>query len=234
MGIEVCADPAVAWNNEYMRQGIPSSRREEPSRVLRWALANLPFLTDNAIRSAVDLGCGTGRNAMALVEAGADRVDGLDFSATALKIARARETPGGVTFIEGNMTKPLPFEDNSFDFAVDIFAYFHQLTDIDRINYRREIHRILKPGAILLISIATDMDGYYSSCGPGPLRDIESSVRLTWDPVAEVGNILLSPGELAMEFADTCTLQMSWVKRKQGIMHGRPYMRETAATLWMK
>jgi len=84
----------------------------------------------------------------------------MDFSTVALDVAHKRPSAGRINFIQGDVTKPLPFESDSFDFAADIFVYFHQLPDIDRARYRREIHRILKPGGILLISLATINDGY--------------------------------------------------------------------------
>lgn len=233
MGKGVSVDSSAAWNNEYERQGIPSSHRDEPSGVLRWAMANVPFLTDDAIESAVDLGCGTGRNAVALVEADVKRVNAIDFSETALGIARKRRGAESITFTHSDVTKPLPFADNSFEFASDVFVYFHQIDDESRIRYRQEISRILKPGGILLISLATDNDGYYSSCPIGSLVDVESSVRLAWDPIAEVGNILLSYDQLVKEFSDLFSLQMSWIKQKPGTMHGKIYIRETAATLWV-
>jgi SAM-dependent methyltransferase len=223
---------AAAWDSEYIRQGIPSSHRDDPSGVLVWALANIRFITDGAITAAVDLGCGTGRNATALASE-VKRVEAIDFSAKALDIARTRSGAEAVTFLQGDVTKPLPFDDDSFDLATDIFVYFHQLADADRASYRREVNRILKPGGILLVSLATDNDGYYSACETGPLTEISSSVRLTWDPVAEVGNILMSYEQVVAEFSDLFTLQMSWTKQRHGIMHGNHYERETVGTLWV-
>jgi SAM-dependent methyltransferase len=225
-------DSAESWNREYARQGIPSSHRDEPSGVLRWGLSNIPHLANGQIESAVDLGCGTGRNALALREVGIKRVDAMDFSAAALELASKRPGADAVHFSQGDVTKPLPFEDAAFDLATDIFVYFHQLPDQDRAQYRREMHRILRPGGLLLVSLATTGDGYYGSCGIGPLGNINASLRLTWDPVAEVGNILPSFAEVVDEFADKFSLQMTWLKRKVGSMHGKSYLRETIATLW--
>jgi SAM-dependent methyltransferase len=229
---DMMSDPIAAWNKEYDRQGIPSSHRDEPSGVLRWALSNLPYLVDEPVQSAVDLGCGTGRNAIALSDAGLSKISGMDFSKTALEVARKRPGSDRVTFMQGDVTNPLPFEGDSFDLATDIFVYFHQLTDTDRARYRREIHRVLKPGGVVLISLATNNDGYYSSCSIGPLSGLDSSVRLTWDPIAEVGNILLSYSQLLAEFSDLFEFEMSWIKRKAGKMHGVAYSRETVGTLW--
>jgi ubiquinone/menaquinone biosynthesis C-methylase UbiE len=192
----------------------------------------LPYLTADPVQSAVDLGCGTGRNALALANAGVKRVDGMDFSTTALDTARKRPGSNMVSFVQGDVTRTLPFEDDAFDLATDIFVYFHQLADADRAGYRREMHRILKPGGTLLVSLATNNDGYYSACSTGPLSDVTASVRLTWDPIAEVGNVLFSCSQFIAEFSDLFELQMSWVKRKPGTMHGGDYARETVAALW--
>lgn len=228
----VMKDSIAAWDREYERQGIPSSHRDEPSGVLRWALSNLPYLVNGPVRSAVDLGCGTGRNAIALSDAGVNKISAMDFSSTALEVARKRAGADRVNFLQGDVTKPLPFETGAFDLATDIFVYFHQLPDVDRARYRREIYRVLKPGGALLVSLATKNDGYYASCATGPLKDINSSVRLTWDPIAQVGNILLSYEQLFAEFSDLFEFEMSWIKRKAGQMHGVAYSRETVATLW--
>jgi SAM-dependent methyltransferase len=224
-------DAASAWNLEYKRQGIPSSHRDDPSGVLVWALANLRFLTDGPVRSAVDLGCGTGRNAVALAEAGMT-VSAMDFSTTALDVARRRQDGAGIDFVHGDVTVRLPFGDGSLDFATDVFVYFHQLGDVERKNYRQEMHRILRSNGLLLVSLATNGDGYYSACRVEALAGTDASVGLSWDPVAEVGNILLSYDELLSEFSDLFDLQMSWVKRKVGVMHGGTYLRETTAVLW--
>lgn len=113
------------------------------------------------------------------MEAGIARVDAMDFSVAALGVAAQRPGAEKITFVQGDVTKPLPFEDDAFDFAMDIFVYFHQLADSDRAYYRREINRVLRPGGLLLVSVATSGDGYYSSCDIGPLSGIDSSLRLT-------------------------------------------------------
>ncbi|MEU7673587.1 methyltransferase domain-containing protein [Micromonospora taraxaci] len=231
IGEHVNVRTTAAWNQEYTRQGIPSSHREEPSGVLVWALDNLRHLTDGPMSAAVDLGCGTGRNSAAMAATGIT-VSAIDLSDVAIATARNRYADADIDFRVGSVVEPLPFKTGSFQFAADIFVYFHQLSDVDRRRYRREIHRVLEPGGLLLVSLATDGDGYYGSCEKMPnWRDI-SAVPLTWDPAAEVGNILPTYDEFLVEFSDMFDFQMSWRKRKFGDMHGKRYLRETVAMLW--
>lgn len=117
---------ALAWNNEYERQGIPSSHRNDPSGVVVWALDNLPHVAARNLRTAIDLGCGTGRNSLALSAQGFSTT-GVDFSQRAIATARGREGAEHVTFIHGDLTAPLPVKSRSQDLAIDVFVYFHQL-----------------------------------------------------------------------------------------------------------
>jgi len=61
-----------------------------------------------------DIGCGTGRHALRLSEAGA-RVTALDFSAAMLARARAKPAAASITFLRHDLAKPLPLQSGSFD-----------------------------------------------------------------------------------------------------------------------
>src|SRR5262249_35146305 len=62
----------------------------------------------------VDVGCGTGRHALRLAAAGA-RVTAVDFSGGMLAKARAKPGAEAVTWIEHDLTSPLPLAAASFD-----------------------------------------------------------------------------------------------------------------------
>src|SRR5690349_15908912 len=71
-------------------------------------------------RSVLDLGCGTGANAVYLAEQGFDVV-GVDFTQLALARARERAREAGVekncTFVHGDLTAPhIPGAEGPFDF----------------------------------------------------------------------------------------------------------------------
>ena len=74
--------------------------------------------------AVADIGCGTGRHALRLVQAGA-RVTAVDFSLGML--ARARAKPGAeqVRFVEHDLARPLPFANGSFDRVVSGLVIDH-------------------------------------------------------------------------------------------------------------
>ena len=159
------ADAVAGWNQEYGTKGIPSSLRDDPSGVLRWALANYSFVAPGRkIDRALDAGTGTGRNAVYLFEATSANVSAVDFSPVAISLAKERDVTGKIEFRVADLTAGLDFPSKTFDFIADIFVYFHILADEAREKYRKELHRVCSPGGIILVSMATADDGYYAKC----------------------------------------------------------------------
>lgn len=103
---------------------------------------------------ALDLCCGTGDVTFAMERAGA-RAVGLDFNGPMLGVARRRQkatgaAPGagaGCAFLQGDALS-LPFADDAFE-TVSISYGLRNLADFER--GLREMHRVAKPGARLLI-----------------------------------------------------------------------------------
>jgi SAM-dependent methyltransferase len=105
----------------------------------RWALvydhdANpLPALEEPIVRAAVgeprglrvlDLGCGTGRHAAWLADAGAD-VTAVDFSPGMLAEAREKAGAARVRFVVHDLHEPLPLPDGAFDLVVSGLVLEH-------------------------------------------------------------------------------------------------------------
>lgn len=218
-----------AWDLEYSRGGIPSSYRQEPSGALTWALANWRTLTgrDRPV-SALDVGCGTGRNACYLASLGID-VLAFDSSERAIELARERACPA--RFLVHDLSDGIPALNAGFDLVADIFVYKHLVDAGLRAAYRNELARVLKPGGRLLVSLAEPEDGYYGACPePQPGR----RPRVVVDPAAGIASVLFSLAELEAEFAGRFELEMAWRKRKPGPMHGTTFMRRTLASIWIK
>jgi ubiquinone/menaquinone biosynthesis C-methylase UbiE len=92
----------------------------------------------------LDVGCGTGENALYLASNGFS-VSGVDLSDRAIAAARAKavERRLNIDFRTGNVLS-LEFKDNVFDNVIDS-GLFHTITDNDRPSYTREIARVLVP-----------------------------------------------------------------------------------------
>ena len=78
----------TGWDQEYVRSGMPSSFRDDPSGVVVWALTNWPTLDglDGLPRRGLDVGCGTARNTLYLARQGID-MTGFDASPEAIAAA---------------------------------------------------------------------------------------------------------------------------------------------------
>lgn len=99
---------------------------------------------------AVDLGCGTGANAVFLAQRGFD-VTGVDFSRVALAKARARAATAdvGVRFVEGDLTA-LPHDLGSFELLVD-YGTLDDLSAPDRDRYAANVMPLARPNARFLL-----------------------------------------------------------------------------------
>lgn len=99
---------------------------------------------------ALDLGCGTGTNAIALTRAGW-QVTGVDFAAHAIAQARqkARQARLKVDFRVGDVSR-LENISGLFDLALDI-GCFHGLPPRAQESYLHRLSPILKPGGTWLL-----------------------------------------------------------------------------------
>ncbi|MDR3205638.1 MAG: class I SAM-dependent methyltransferase [Candidatus Methanoplasma sp.] len=96
---------------------------------------------------ALDLGCGNGKTAAALLEAGAV-VTGIDISENA--VAQCVKAFGEkAVFIAADCTE-LPFEDGSFDIVAAVHVFEH-LGEEKAALAVKEIKRALAPGGLLLL-----------------------------------------------------------------------------------
>lgn len=113
---------------------------ERPNERRIWHA--LRELTPLAGMRILDLGCGAGWAVRMMLARGAERAVGLDFSATALGLAR-RHTPGaGWVHADGTT---LPFADASFD-RVYSHGSMEHFPDVRR--GFAEVHRVLRPGGL--------------------------------------------------------------------------------------
>lgn len=102
-----------------------------------------------AVRSVLELGCGTGNNMWFLLDSGFEAC-GIDISPTAVTIARERLQRLGFDGLDlrvGSVAE-LPWERESFDIVLDR-GTLSQVTLADLKRTIAEVHRVLRPGGLM-------------------------------------------------------------------------------------
>lgn len=106
--------------------------------------------------NVLDVGCGTGENAIHLAERGHD-VLGLDFSQLAVDAARENARHSGVN-ARFEVADALQLRaEPRFDTIVDS-ALFHLLGQDDRVRYAERLHGVCRPGAVVHVLGLSDVD----------------------------------------------------------------------------
>jgi SAM-dependent methyltransferase len=104
----------------------------------------LPKTLDGRERRILDMGCGTGTMLMYLSRYG--HAQGIDVDEGAVQFCHER----GVEDVQQVTDMPLPFEGGTFD-LVTAFDVLEHIED-DR-GTLRELHRVMRPGGMLMISV---------------------------------------------------------------------------------
>ncbi|MBM3272667.1 class I SAM-dependent methyltransferase [Candidatus Kaiserbacteria bacterium] len=140
------------WEKEYRsKDGTRLTLSDTPSEDLQKFCRHVERehgrLFFNPHASAVDLGCGNGRNLIYLSQTYGMKGLGLDTSFEAINHARARTTEEGLplTFEIGSIADPIPLPDASQTVVLDMMAS-HVLTSGQREILFADIARVLRPG----------------------------------------------------------------------------------------
>lgn len=96
----------------------------------------------------LDIGSGTGNLAVRLKDRGC-RVVALDFCRDALACHRAKDD--GSCLVLADLTKGLPFKENSFA-AIVSNNVLYTLSATDQSNVMKDLHRVLKPGGRIVLA----------------------------------------------------------------------------------
>nr|MDQ3341906.1 class I SAM-dependent methyltransferase [Myxococcota bacterium] len=106
------------------------------------------FLRTEKATRLLDIGCGTGRTLHQLARAHPSLgLWGVDLSPAYVKVARERARDATIA-VEN--AEALPFADGAFDIVTSVYL-FHELPRNARRNVVREMHRVLRPGGLLVI-----------------------------------------------------------------------------------
>ena len=127
------------WRFEwrYWRRQTPWDTQVTPPEVME-------FIANTSPGKALDLGCGTGTNAITLTRHGW-QVTGVDFAPKAIRQARRKAAADGLE-IEFHVADvaDLRILTGPYDYVLDIGCLF-TLKENDRIRYANELARLLRP-----------------------------------------------------------------------------------------
>jgi methyl halide transferase len=134
------------WENRYVTGDIPWETGHRSTELKR-------VIAEDKIQpcSAIDLGCGTGANAVFLAELGFD-VTAIDLSPTAVDRGRQRKATAGVRvrFLIGDVLDPPEDIGGPYGFFFDRGCY-HIVRSIDVGRYLNTLTRITAPGSLGLV-----------------------------------------------------------------------------------
>lgn len=219
------------WAAEYKKQGIPSSFRKDPTRVVTEFIAWLEQKNQRGV-SAADLGCGLGRNSFYLASKGFSVIS-LDFLQENIEAineeAKLMKLP--IQAVAQDVSEKWPIASNSLDIAIDIFCYKHIVNKQSQKDYRQELWRCLKPTGFYLISLASINDGFY---GPLLTDSPSPAEKLIIDPYANVPSYLYSIPALSDEFSDIFALVEASEQSSLSPMHGKEYTRKVLNCIFKK
>lgn len=129
-----------SWAQQY--DSNENKTRDLEARSLRETLAPLSF------EHCLEIGCGTGKNTVWLLEKAAT-VTAVDLSEEMLNKAKEKITSPAVTFVQADITRPWTFATNAYDLVGFSLVLEH-------IEYLQPVFAnvaaVLKPGGYLYIS----------------------------------------------------------------------------------
>jgi ubiquinone/menaquinone biosynthesis C-methylase UbiE len=145
--------PAETWDalfsDFYLRVHAAAEPHDEAAAQ---ALAAARLTGVPAGGALLDVACGYGRHAIPLAAAGY-RVTAVDRSATLLDEARRRaDDPDNPNLVSADY-RELPFADDTFDAALNLFTSLGYLGDEEDTRVLAEIGRVLRPGGRLVVEI---------------------------------------------------------------------------------
>jgi SAM-dependent methyltransferase len=211
----------AAWSQEYKRKGIPSSYRQDPTRVVAEFINWLKATRDYKGGFAADIGCGLGRNSFFLVSQGF-KVVGIELLEDNVKTINAisREKNLPIHAYAQDASSPWPIPPFCLDLVIDVFCYKHIVDKDKQKLYRVELSKSLKTSGIYFISLASEKDGFY-----GPLLNPDMSNKHIIDPHSNIPSFLYSIEDLQREFSDLFEVIQINEQISTSPMYGKDYKR---------
>ena len=168
------------WDEAY--RGMPPWDTGRPQPAFE-ALVKAGELRPGRV---LDVGCGTGENALLLAKNGC-RVTGIDLVPRAIDMAlsKAADRHLDADFIVGNVLElDRYFDAGTFDTAIDS-GLFHVMSDEERPAYARQVHRVLcRGGRYFMLCYSDKVPGT-----DGPRRVSKREIETTFSPLFRINHI---------------------------------------------
>lgn len=227
------SEPSIVdrWTADYAAGDTPYTMRTSPSGSVVWALAELRR-RGARLRTAVDVGCGKGRNSLFLAAEGL-RVTALDFTPHAIDALHVEAARRGlqdrIRAVVHDVTEPWPIPPDPVDLIVDAFCFKHIAPHELRQAYRDHVLRALALRGHYMIAFASIGDGYYGRYKVQEAPDGQEV--LTLDPHSGIESVLYTRDRVAAFFAPELDVCGEMKHTKPSTMRGMACERETYALL---
>jgi SAM-dependent methyltransferase len=149
------------WNREYKTSehlALSTTHAEDLEKFCRYLVRRHKYEYLNPAATALDLGCGNGRNLIFLAEHFGIRGTGYDISEVAIGHALRESGDLPIQYEVRSIAESLPAADESQTLVLDMMTS-HFLKKKDREHLQDEIYRVLRPGGWLFFkSFLADED----------------------------------------------------------------------------
>ncbi len=134
------------WDDVYRGMEAPPEIDENMPRILE-------FFKERKITTVLDLGCGSGRHTIYLMQHGF-KVSGIDISTEGIKKAETfcLQKNLRAALAVGSIHERLPYSDSTFDSIISIRVIHHGRIEAIRKTIS-EMERVLKPGGLLFVTV---------------------------------------------------------------------------------
>lgn len=221
------------WDSEYTKAehlALSTEASDDLEKFCRYLERQSKRTILNPISSAIDFGCGNGRNLVYLSRQYGLRGIGYDSSSAAIKEAKNLSAELPLSYEVRSIAGTFDVPDESQMLALDMMSS-HFLKEDERTLLRDEIHRILKPGGYLFMKTFL-LDGDLHSkrlLEESPAEENQSYIH----PVIGVQEHVYSEAELIDFLEEKFIIHKTYASHKH-VSRGKARKRRTIAVYAQK